>query len=50
MLVVYNIGYHIVWLVKYRRKLLIGIIEASSKEVLFEVAQGKYLLIKEIII
>jgi putative transposase len=32
--VVHNMGYHIVWAVKYRRKNLTGEIESSLKEIL----------------
>ena len=35
---VYNIGYHLVWCSKYRRKVLIGSVEARFKELLFEKA------------
>ena len=44
---VHNIGYHIVWSVKYRRKILVGKIEASLKEFLFEIADEKKIIIKE---
>ena len=46
--VVHNIGYHIVWSVKYRRKVLKGAIEESLKEILFDVANEKGFNIKEI--
>jgi putative transposase len=44
---VHNIGYHIVWSVKYRRKILVGKIEASLKQILLEIAEEKKFLIKE---
>ena len=46
--VVYNMGYHIVWSVKYRKEVLVGKIETSLKEILSEVAQKKDFIIKEI--
>ena len=46
--VVHNMGYHIVWSVKYRKKVLVGEIETSFKEILKEVAQKKDFIIKEI--
>ena len=45
--VVYNVGYHIVWSVKYRRKVLSGIIEESLKKNLLEVSSEKGFVIKE---
>ena len=45
---VYNIGYHMVWSVKYRRNILTGYIEQSLKEILFATAIEKDFLIKEI--
>lgn len=36
--IVYNCQYHVIWCVKYRRKLLEGDVEARLKEVLKEVA------------
>lgn len=33
---VYNIGYHIIWCPKYRRKVLTGGVESRLKELLFE--------------
>lgn len=44
---VHNIGYHIVWSVKYRRQILVGTIEKSLKEILLEVAKEKGFFIKE---
>jgi putative transposase len=35
---VYNIGYHIIWCPKYRRKVLIGDVEKRMKELLFKKA------------
>jgi len=37
---VYNINYHIVWIPKYRKKILIGKIELRLKEMLYEVAEN----------
>ncbi|QHV01494.1 IS200/IS605 family transposase [Synechocystis sp. CACIAM 05] len=36
--VVYNCQYHVVWCVKYRKKLLTGDIETRLKEILLDVA------------
>jgi putative transposase len=36
--IVYNCQYHIIWCVKYRKKLLVGDIEARLKQILSEVA------------
>lgn len=33
---VYNIGYHIIWCPKYRRKVLVGEVEARLKQLLLE--------------
>lgn len=33
---VYNMGYHIIWIPKYRRRLLTHIVEVSLKELLVE--------------
>lgn len=38
---VYNVNYHIVWSVKYRRKVLDGNVEIYLKQVLREVAEDK---------
>lgn len=35
---VYSIQYHIVWCVKYRRKILFGEVEKSLKEILLKIA------------
>ena len=45
--VVHNMGYHIVWAVKYRRKILTGEIESSLKEILTENSEDKGFEIKE---
>jgi len=45
---VHNIGYHIVWSVKYRRKVLHGLMERSLKEVLLKIAIEKNFIIKEL--
>ena len=44
---VHNIGYHIVWSVKYRRKVLVGDIEKSLKIILMDIANEKGFSIKE---
>jgi len=44
--VVYNVNYHIVWSVKYRRKVLIDDIERRLKEILNDIAIGKGFAIK----
>lgn len=46
--VVYNIGYHLVWSVKYRRSILIGKIEEELRRSLFQISLEKNFLIKEI--
>lgn len=38
---VYNINYHVVWSVKYRRKVLTQDVEASLKAILSDVAKDK---------
>ena len=45
--VVYNVGYHIVWSVKYRRKVLCGEIAQSLEQILQEVCADKGFVIKE---
>ena len=35
---VFNIGYHLIWCPKYRRKVLVGQVEARLKELLLEKA------------
>ncbi|WP_040483881.1 IS200/IS605 family transposase [Lyngbya aestuarii] len=35
--IIYNCQYHVVWCVKYRRKVLIGDVEARLKEILAQV-------------
>ena len=44
---VYNINYHMVWSVKYRRKVLNEKIEARLKEILLETAEEKGFVIHE---
>lgn len=44
---VHNIGYHIVWSVKYRRKVLVGDVETSLKDILYKIADEKGFIIKE---
>jgi len=36
---VYNLGYHIIWCPKYRRKVLIGSVEARLRELLYQKAK-----------
>lgn len=43
---VYNIGYHIVWSTKYRKEAIIGSVEKTLKECLFEIAKEKDFEIK----
>ena len=38
---VYNVNYHMVWSVKYRRHILVGKVEARLKELIFDIAQDK---------
>jgi putative transposase len=44
--VVYNVNYHIVWSIKYRREVLIGKVEAKLKQILQDIAKEKGFLIK----
>lgn len=37
---VFNIGYHLIWCSKYRRKVLVGDIEARLKDLLLEKSEG----------
>lgn len=46
--VVYNIGYHMVWSVKYRRPVLTGEIENSLRRFLLVIANQKGFIIKEL--
>lgn len=43
---VYNINYHIVWTVKYRKKILEGEIEKYLKQELIDIAKDKEFVIK----
>jgi putative transposase len=36
--IVYNCQYHVIWCVKYRRKVLTGVVETRLKEILAQVA------------
>jgi len=36
---VYNLGYHIIWCPKYRRKILVGEVESRLKELLYQKAK-----------
>ena len=44
--VVYNVSYHIVWSVKYRRKVLCGIVAQSLKYILYEICEDKGFVMK----
>ena len=44
---VYNIGYHIVWSTKYRRKVLVGKIEERLKSLFLEISKEFEFEIKE---
>ncbi len=44
---VYNVNYHIVWSVKYRRKVLTAEVETYLKNVIQDIAQEKGFLIAE---
>ena len=44
---VYNIGYHIIWSVKYRKDVLTGKTKKSLKQILIEIAHEKEFIIKE---
>jgi putative transposase len=44
---VYNIGYHIVWSVKYRKDVLTGKVEKSLKQILIDIANEKEFIIGE---
>ena len=46
--VVYNVGYHIVWSVKYRRSVLCGEIAKSLKHILLEICSEKGFVMKEL--
>lgn len=43
---VYNVGYHIVFTVKYRKKVLTGEVATRLKEILHQVAQDKEFIIE----
>ena len=45
---VHNIGYHLVWSVKYRRPVMVGKIERLLRKLLLEIALEKGFLIKEL--
>jgi putative transposase len=42
---VYNVNYHIVWSVKYRKDILIGQIELRFKEIVYSIAEDKNFLV-----
>jgi len=46
--VVYNIGYHIVWSVKYRRNILKNRIAESLRKILVEICMDKGFILKEL--
>ena len=43
---VYNVGYHIIFTTKYRKKVFKGKIEARLKEILYQVAEDKEFIIE----
>lgn len=43
----YNVGYHMVWSTKYRRKVLVGKVGDALKGILREIAKEKGFVIKE---
>ena len=43
---VYNVNYHVVWSVKYRRSVLIGCIEERFREILYKIAEDKGFVIQ----
>lgn len=43
---VYSIQYHIVWCVKYRRKVLIAVVENRLKEILSKIAEDNNFIIE----
>lgn len=45
---VYNVNYHIIWSVKYRRPILSEVIEKRLKEIAFEIADDKDFIIHQI--
>ena len=45
---VYNIGYHLVWAVKYRKQVLLGEVDVFLKETILEIAKEKGFVIKEV--
>ena len=45
---VYNVNYHFVWCVKYRRKVLVGEIDRRLKEIFHEIAMEKGFTIKSL--
>ena len=46
--VVYNIGYHIVWSVKYRRSVLLGEVAESLRQILGDVCVDKGFILEEL--
>lgn len=46
--VVYNVGYHMVWSVKYRRNVLVGEVEIILTKLLHEIAADKGFNLKEV--
>lgn len=45
---VYNVNYHFVWCVKYRRQVLVGKIDERLKTLLYEIAEEKGFMIKSL--
>jgi len=46
--VVYNVGYHLVWSVKYRRKVLVGSVEMLLIKLLHDISDDKGFVLKEV--
>lgn len=44
---VYNINYHIVWSVKYRRKIITPEIEAYMRDLVYQIAEDKGFIVDE---
>jgi len=45
---IFNIGYHLIWCPKYRRKVLVGEVEARLREIIIEAAKKIDCLIETI--
>ena len=44
---VYDTQYHLVWAPKYRKKILVGVVEQRMRELLFEIAESYEITIDE---